>query len=120
MRCWQYQGFNKAAMDLLNQKVKVGVLKGTITYTDGRKPEIVDEDVMEFPYTKEVYGERNPWYDEKMSLHIYRFSDGRVLEDYIQAEPWSSGPCTFMALRDHVTKEPLVETLWDQDTIDRV
>lgn len=122
MRCWQLQGFNEVAQKVLGEKVKVGVKTSTIIYEDGREPSGVTltEDVLEHPYTTEKYKFHNPWYYEGCDLLIYRFKDGRVLESYVQAEPWSGGPCTFLALRDHVTKEPLAGTLWDEKLIDRV
>lgn len=121
MRCWQYQGFNSEAQKILDEKIKVGERNSLVTYFDGRQPSTVNEkeDVLEHPFTIEKYEFHNPWMDEGCNLLLFRFNDGRVLESYVQAEPWSSGPCTFMALRDHVTKEPVVETLWDQKIIDR-
>lgn len=122
MRCWQYQGFNNEAQKILDEEIKVGVKTSTFIYEDGRVPSEVSvkEDVFEKPYITEKYEFHNPWYDSGCDLLIYRFKDGKILESYVQAEPWSSGPCTFLALRDHVTKEPLVETLWDEKLIDRV
>ena len=122
MRCWQYQGFNSAAMLILDEKVQVGIKRFQIDYTDGRPEEERfvngEEPIMESAYTSEVYDTRHPFYEDVHDLQIYRFKDGRILEDYVQEEPWSSGPCTFMALRDHDTKEPLPETLWSQEIID--
>lgn len=51
-------------------------------------------------------------------LRIYTLKDGREVEEYVQAKPWSSGPCIFLALRDTKTKEPLPETLWDEEDIE--
>lgn len=33
-------------------------------------------------------------------LHRYNLKVGGYVEEYIQASPWSSGPCIFLALRD--------------------
>jgi hypothetical protein len=105
-------------MEILNSKIQIGVRKFENTFLDGSPSEIGEEPIMAPAYSSEVYATENPWYDSKLDLLILRFKDGRVLETYVQAEPWSGGPNTFMALRDHETKEPIVETLWDKDTID--
>jgi hypothetical protein len=118
MRSWQYQGFTPAANAILSEKVEIGIKTFTTVFHDDRPDLVGSEPVYEKAYTEEVYKTENPWYDSNHDLHILRFSDGRVLETYVQAEPWSSGPCTFMAIRDHVTKEPVVETLWSQRDID--
>lgn len=65
----------------------------------------------------------NKWvgmFEEEGDLMIYTLLDGREVEEYIQAQPWSSGPCIFLALRDAKTKEPLPETLWDEGSINGV
>jgi hypothetical protein len=43
---------------------------------------------------------------------------GSTVEEYIQAEPWSSGPVIFLALRFKETKEPIRQSLWSEDDID--
>lgn len=116
-RSWQYIGFNEAAQAILAETKKVGTMVITIIPLEG-KPNVRTEDVLEPAYTKEVYERQEPWIESTNELYRYTFSDGRVLEGYVQAEPWSSGPCTFMALRDAATGEPIAETLWPQSDID--
>ena len=51
---------------------------------------------------------------------IRRFMDkesGKKFEEYIQAEPWSSGPCIFLALRWVDTNEIITQTLWSDEEI---
>ncbi len=119
-RSWTLVGFNQVATDILNEKIRVGKKTWTIVYDNpDRECETGgEEEIFEPTYTKEVYETRNPWYESELPLHVYTFSDGRVLESYVQAEPWSSGPNTFLALRDHATKEPVEGTLWPQEEID--
>ena len=40
--------------------------------------------------------------------------------EYIQADPWSSGPCIFMAIWDDENNCPVKETLWDEKEIENV
>lgn len=61
-----------------------------------------------------------PWYDETHDLLRYPLLDNTYCYEYVQAEPWSSGPCTFLALAHDIDgTDPIPETLWDQDTIDQ-
>ena len=50
-------------------------------------------------------------------LWHYKFDDGREYFEYVQAEPWSSGPCFFIALRDS-KGDPVPESLWPQSEIE--
>jgi len=52
------------------------------------------------------------------TLQYYELNNGKgYIEEYIQAEPWSSGPCIFLALRASDTKEPIIDSLWDNEDI---
>lgn len=56
-------------------------------------------------------------FDEEVhTLLEYKLTDGNWVEEYIQAEPWSSGPVIFLALRDKESKRVIVE--WSQEDID--
>ena len=118
-RSWQYIGFNPIADALLQDNVKTGTRVVVELDLEGHPTNTYTQAIFAPAYTKEQYAVEEPWMESENMLYRYTFSDGRVLEDYVQAEPWSSGPCTFMALRDAVTKEPIVETLWPQEVIDK-
>jgi len=49
-------------------------------------------------------------------LHEYRL-DGKVYEEFVQTEPWSSGPCFFLALRDPETGNAVRGSLWAEEEI---
>ena len=51
------------------------------------------------------------------TLKEYEMNDGTKIEEYIQAEPWSSGPCIYLALKNAETKEPILDSLWSEDEI---
>jgi len=60
------------------------------------------------------------WYDEPYKLKRYQLLDGSYCYEYVQAEPWYSGPTTFLALAHDIDgQDPIPETLWDQDLIDQ-
>ena len=54
------------------------------------------------------------------NVHYYYENGICKYKDFIQAEPWSSGPCIFIALWDIENNCPVNETLWDYDDINNV
>lgn len=50
-------------------------------------------------------------------LFKYTFYDGREFFEYVQAEPWHSGPCYYLALRDS-NGDPLPGSLWTDEEMD--
>jgi hypothetical protein len=56
-------------------------------------------------------------YGEEYCLNKYTFVNGRVLEEFLQAAPWDSGPCFFLALKDK-NGEKVLESLWTDEQID--
>lgn len=50
--------------------------------------------------------------------YTFRHGDmtGRVLTEYVQAAPWSSGPVFFLALKDE-GGNPVPESLWNDEDI---
>lgn len=44
-------------------------------------------------------------------LKRYELPDGRVFDEYVQAAPWSGGPCYYIALKD-AAGNPVPESLW--------
>ncbi len=121
MRMWQPQGFNEKAKAILSDTIQVGYLtittfdmNGNIVSTETDKPKI------ELRHTSKVYKVDQPFYNCDQPLYRHYFDDGRILEDYVQTEPWSGGPCTFLALREHSTLNPIEETLWSDEEIKKV
>jgi len=77
---------------------------GTVrVYPDGHEEPQPDRPVREPSIKRELSGEIwiDPFSDQPWSLNKYTFSDGRVLFERVQAEPWSSGPCVFTALTEY-------------------
>ncbi len=50
---------------------------------------------------KEECGEVMGMFDEAVyTLHRYQSPDGEIWSEFIQAEPWSSGPMIFLAIKN--------------------
>jgi len=59
-------------------------------------------------------------FDDGPLLHDYPLTDGGKAREIVQAAPWSSGPCIFLALRIFdSTGATTREILWPQDKIDQ-
>jgi hypothetical protein len=77
--------------------------------------DITASSVVSTPYADEP----GAWADVAGVLYRHTLTNSppphRVLEEYVQATPWSSGPMYFIALRDATTGQSLPETLWSAD-----
>lgn len=64
-------------------------------------------------------------FDEKVQLRKWLNTDGSILEEVVQAEPWSSGPCIFTCLQYEGNETGTHQMIgkqshrWDQEDIDR-
>lgn len=119
-RTWTNWGFNEVAKKILSKNKKIGIQITSDYDLEGNLINETRKDLLVFDYDKEESLREDIWYRQELIHYRYKFSDGRILESYVQAEPQSSGPHTFLALRDAITKEPLLETLWPEETIDNV
>ncbi len=117
MRCTQFIGLNPWAENFLRENRKlIHTRKVVNVLPDGTEESQPDEAVREIP--KRPTG--NKWigmFDDGGDLHEYTLLDGKKVTEYVQASPWSSGPCIFLALRDE-TGSPVPESLWDDKEID--
>lgn len=53
----------------------------------------------------------NEYVEDKIGYPLYI--------DYVQCEVWSSGPVIFLAIKDRLTNEPVKETLWTDEELNR-
>ena len=68
----------------------------------------------------DTVGEITGMFNEHVvDLKSYLLTDGKICQEYVQAEPWSSGPCIFLALQ-YSDGTPIEETLWNPEDIDSV
>jgi hypothetical protein len=114
----QWIGLTQEATDLvLGETVPVEVTT-VRKYPDGR--EVVLRRIEHEPTTEIRNSERaviDPFSDSDIHLlKDFVLPNGRILEEHVQAKPWSSGPVVFTALKEN--GEWLKETLWPEDEIE--
>jgi hypothetical protein len=100
MRCDQIIGLPVAAREFLCEH--------------GALPEACPHCHRPFDQKLEVCGYWQGMFDEPYNLYRHQLNDGRTAEEFVQADPWSSGPCLFLGLR----VSDGTEFLWDQKDID--
>jgi len=117
MRCTQVIGLSQAAQELVQgEEVVIYVEEGERVYPDGRREAFscpVEGSTVRTEETGKCF---HGMFGESYPLNRYIFPDGRVLEEAIQAEPWSSGPCIFLALKEQ--GEWVKASLWSDEEID--
>lgn len=116
MRCDQFVGLNSWASRLVSKKQKVHEI-GVRIMPNGKRKRF--NRWFRIPLARRVQIGLVPGaFDEYAgSLSRYVFPDGRVYEEFVQATPWSSGPCYFIALKDR-EGNPIPESLWTDKEID--
>lgn len=118
MRTTQIIGLTKAAKELLNNYEPTRIIeKLQRIYPDGHTEQF-EREVTEDPRKTEECGSFFGMFDEEYPLRRYTMPNGKVYEEYVQAEPWSSGPCIFLALRNE--NGPVKESLWSEEEINNV
>lgn len=115
----QYIGLNERVEELVKgTPVCVYVEVTTRVYPDGRHEEQEPKPVYESSVKREEHDViHGAWTDMVAPLHKYTFPDGRVYFEAIQAAPWSSGPCYFIALKDE-RGEWVPESRWSDEEIE--
>lgn len=88
-------------------------------YLDGREEVLPSRTIMGSTVKREESGKfyQGAFDGSDNPLMRYTLPDGRVLTEDVQAEPWSSGPCFFLALRDE-KGEWVKESLWADNEIE--
>jgi hypothetical protein len=122
MRYDQYIGLTEKAISIVCPGTQTVLYTTTVTYPDGHTETFereAEESIAKHKTYEEVDG---AWAENFLSLQEYVLPDGRVIREYVQAEPWSSGPCYFLALEEMIEGEweVLVESLWTEAAIDRI
>ena len=99
-RSTSFVGFTKQAEEIKKELVKKYYVSN---YNSMGKPVDVEGMFGEIVYNCMFYYE-----GKKLKYH-----------EYIQAEPWSSGLCIFMALWDDENNCPVLESMWGVEEIER-
>ena len=120
MRTDQYMGLNEWAQNFVRGEQVFAYTERVVrVYPDGRESAQPDRRVSECTVKCTKIGEiAGAWDPVVADLHEYTLPNGRVYREKVQAEPWSSGPCYFVALVDE-TDAWVPESLWtDEETGD--
>jgi hypothetical protein len=113
MRCDQSFGLTEAAINLLYEE---GYQTITIYRADGTQVDSGTTRCRVNRGTARVYAHYHGMFDDEYPLSEHTLPDGTVYIEALQAEPWSSGPCFFIALKTADGKW-VEESLWDEETI---
>ena len=68
----------------------------------------------DFPKKLETIGHYEGMFEQEYPLHRHTLKDGRFADEFLQADPWSSGPVAFLGLRVSDGSE----ILWTDDEIE--
>lgn len=117
MRMDQYFGLNERAHKWLEENGVHLRVRITREVRDVTSSEFVTQATHEFDELQsEQYDVIPGAFDETAgNLLYYPLKNGGQAREYVQKEPWSSGPCYFIALK--IEDEPLNETLWTNKEI---
>jgi len=116
MRCDQYIGLNEWATEKVLARHAVREVGVRILPSGEEQP--FDREVDALVASVEQVGSiEGAWMDVVAPLNRYTLPTGEVFEEFVQAVPWSSGPCYFIALRDEKGHE-VPESLWAESDID--
>jgi len=115
-RSTQVIGLSEKAREIVaGEEVEQYRIEGKRFFPDGRVEEYNEivrgsnVETAESGYFEGMFGEHYP-------LYKHTFPDGRVYQEDVQAEPWSAGPCIFLALKDG--EEWVEESLWPEQEIE--
>jgi hypothetical protein len=115
MRMDQYIGLNKWATRKVNRKVKVREV-GVRTFPGGTSRSF--DRWTRLPLARRTVIGTIPgaYKDVAGNLYRYTFSKGEYYEEFVQATPWSGGPCYHIALKDrHGNVVP--QSKWTDDEL---
>ncbi len=111
----QFAGLNPWARALVAGTPQPVSEKGVRTSPDGSQTaferSFTVSDVRAQESTEFYHG----MFKDPYPLMVYLLPDGRRLQEFVQADPWSSGPVFFLALKEN--NEPLAASLWDEQAI---
>ena len=117
IRMDQFMGLNDWACSFVQgEKVFAYTEQVTRVYPDGREERMPDKLVYKSSVHSEPSGHYTGMFDQEHGLTKYTFPDGKVYQEAVQADPWSSGPVFFLALKDE-NGNWVPESLWSDEAI---
>lgn len=117
IRCTQVIGLSERATLLVQgEQVLLYQSIDRRLYPSGGEEEMPARAVFGSTVKTQEAGEFGGMFGEPYPLHSYRLPSGEVLTEKVQAEPWASGPCIFLALTDEAGAW-IPESLWTEEEI---
>ena len=114
-RSTSFMGLHERAESFLGKHRRF-LYKETVTkeYPDGNS---ITTTVDKYDTPRTQYDTYEGMCGEEYPLFEYTLRDDKIVQEYVQADPWASGPCIFLALR---TKggQSIKETLWTDKEIE--
>lgn len=120
IRMDQYRGLNHWAARLASESERTFAYlkRETRFYPDGRVERVPDILVYQSAVRIEPSGRYyRGMFGDQYALNKYTLPDGTVYYEGVQAEPWSSGPVFFLALKDEKGNW-VPESLWSEEEIE--
>lgn len=112
----QLRGLNDWARKTICKREKVHVT-GEMTFKDGRRKRFSRWTKVPVARIQVIGKLPGVWIPYVTDLHRYTMPDGKVYEEFLQCDPWSSGPVYHLALRDARTGKPVAKSLWTDEEI---
>ena len=117
IRMTQVIGLNERGQVLIEgQEVFLYTLIGRKIFADGHE-ESYKEDFRDSNVKVQRCGEFEGMFGDPYDLQSYTLPDGQVYAEAVQAQPWSSGPCVFLALKGS-DGQWIEESLWTDAEIE--
>ena len=114
MRCTQIIGLNDKAFQFLEQNQVKELVRCNC-------PDCKTEHIQGTKSDQYNDARNEGMFDDGPMLYKYHLKDGSFVYEYVQASPWSSGPCIFLALSMSPLNEnnnPIIESLWSDEEIE--
>lgn len=112
----QYRGLNDWARKNVLKREKVRIV-GEMEFQDGRRKRFTRWAKVPAARIKVIGHIVGVWIPHVADLHRYILPGGKVYDEYVQCDPWSSGPVYHIALKDARSGKPVAESLWTDDEI---
>ena len=111
MRTDQYYGLNAWAKKLVLATQVVSEI-GVRKFADDTIEAFIRNEVVIPVATVTRIGQIEGAFDPIVAdLNRYELPSGEIFDEYVQAQPWNSGPCYYFALKDS-SGSPVSESLW--------
>lgn len=112
MRCDQFIGLNPWATRFVGKKQSVHEI-GVRIMPNGKRKRFNRWFRQPIARRTKIGHVKGAFNDIACVLNRYVFPDGRIYDEFVQAAPWSSGPCYFLALKDKHGRK-IKESLWTE------